>query len=153
MLPSDDVCARLQGYRSCLFLGLSVQYRRTLQDHLEIDSQLPLVAGKPLPGSLAVRTQALYSEPELPRVVRHREVNGFVRDDVAEHGIGCENQPPVEGEIPTRRAVAPFGPLSHNVDVVGLAPKARRDRCEVAGDLRPRFSPKPAFEAAGDDRA
>ena len=52
------------------FLGVSVQRRCTVHHHLEIDRQLPLVASKPLPGSLAVGTQALHREPEPPRVVR-----------------------------------------------------------------------------------
>src|SRR5439155_4830031 len=80
-------------------------------------------------------------------------MDGLVRDDVAEHGIRRENQPPVERKIPLRRAVAPLAPLPHHVDAAWLAPEARRDHREVPRDRLSRFLPEPALQASGNGGA
>src|SRR6266852_5093761 len=75
-------------------------------------------------------------------------MDSLVRDDVAEHGIWREDEPPVEREIPLPRAVAPLGPLPHHGDAGGLAPEARRDQREVSSDRLSRFLPEPTLQAS-----
>ncbi len=60
-------------------------------------------------------------------MVRDREMNGLVRDEVAEYEARRENESPVERQVSPSRAVAPFGALVHQVDPLGALAKARGD--------------------------
>ena len=42
-----------------------------------------------------------------------------VRDEVAKHEIGREDEAPIERQVPARRAVAPLRSLVHHVDPPG----------------------------------
>src|SRR3989304_6379175 len=105
------------------------------------------MTAQPLLRSLRLAAQALHREPELRRVVRNCEMNGLVRDEVAEYEVRREDEAPVEGEIPLRRAVPPLGSLSHHVHTVRLLSQAHRDHGQVPLDLPPRLLAKPVLQA------
>ena len=64
-----------------------------------IDRQLRLMTAQPLLRSLRLPAQALHRQPELRRVVRDREMNRLVRDEVAQYEVRREDEPPVEREV------------------------------------------------------
>ena len=76
-------------------------------------------------------------------VVRLAEVAELVDDDVVEHGVRREHEPPVEGERPARRARAPAGAL-----VADLDRRSTRRRAAAPPPRRPRSSDPSRLAAA-----
>ncbi len=52
-------------------------------------------------------------------MIRDYQMHGLVRNEVTEYEIRRENEAPVEGQIPSGRAVAPLRALTHHVDGAG----------------------------------
>ena len=114
---------------------------------------LRVVPAQPLFRSLHFGTEALHREPELGGVVRDSQMHDFVRDEVAKHEIGREDEAPIERQVPARRAVAPLRSLVHHVDPTGLLPDARRQRREALGNGGTRLSSQPVLQSAGRRRS
>ena len=80
-------------------------------------------------------------------------MHDFVRDEVAKHEIGREDEAPIERQVPARRAVAPLCSLVYHVDLTGLLPDARRQRRDALGNCGTRPSSQPVLQSAGRRRS
>jgi hypothetical protein len=81
-------------------------------------------------------------------VVWDGEMNGLVRDEVAEYELRREDESPVEREVSPGRAVAPLRALTHQIDPLSALSKACGDDGEVVLYLCSRLPPQPVLEAA-----
>ena len=127
--------------------------RLGVHDTGQVYRKLHVVSAQPLLRSLHLGTEALHREPEFGRVVRDSEMHDFVRDEIAKHDTWCEDETPIERQIPTRGAVAPLRSLIHHVNATRLLPYARRQRWEAFGNSRTRLSSQPILQSAGRRRS
>ena len=85
----------------------------------KVHRKLRVVLAQPLFRWLRFGTEALHREPELGGGVWDSQAHDFVRNEVAKHKIGCEDDAPIARQVPERRAVAPLRSLAHYVDLTG----------------------------------
>src|SRR5204863_7020244 len=100
------------------------------------------------PGALLApgRPAALEQRPEARRVVEDLQVADLVPDDVVEHPLGREQQPPVEAHTPVGRARRPARALATYLKVAIWAARQRAGVVEPRLDLRARRAPVAALE-------
>src|SRR5205814_9097406 len=92
------------------------------------------------PGALLApgRPAALEQRPEARRVVEDLQVADLVPDDVVEHPLGREQQPPVEAHAPVGRARRPARALAAYLKVAIWPARQRAGVVEARLDLRAR---------------
>jgi hypothetical protein len=66
-------------------------------------------------------------------------MNDFVSDEISQDEVGCEDKPPVEGQVSAGRTVSELGALPHQVDPLREHSKARAHYGQVAFDLLTRL--------------
>lgn len=115
--------------------------------------QIPPMATEPLLGAPRIRAQTLQHQPKLRGMVRHYKVHNLVSHDVAKDRVGRHDQAPIEREIAPRRAVAPLGSLTHDVDVDRTVTYPGRDSTEMIPDLPAGLATEPQLEAARRGRS
>src|SRR5579862_6912901 len=84
---------------------------------------------------LGLGVKPLDHAPEPGAVVHLDEMRHLMRDDVVEHGLGYEDEPPREGEIAGARAAAPARRRIAHADAAHLLPDRFGETMRPLGQL------------------